>query len=215
MFNLEKKLKKTNIFFLQASYLKLSLFGLWHLCNDLAYPSTFELIYWSVQKTLERCQTHFQILARNQEHKNQIHKTGKGLQVFSDADWGGEWTDFKSFSGYVISLVDAPVSWSSKKQLVITLSSTETEYVAIYHVTKEMFWMNNLLKKICVSLTSIPQDICIDNQGAIFLTRNCVTSERSKHIDIKYYFLCDLVNQNTKFLHVKSKDNVANMFTKR
>lgn len=75
--------------------------------------------------------------------------------------------------------------------------------------------MNNLLKKICVSLTSIPQDICIDNQGAIFLTRNCVTSERSKHINIKYYFLCDLVNQNTKFLHVKSKDNVANMFTKR
>lgn len=110
---------------------------------------------------------------------------------------GGDKTDHKSSSGYVTLLAGALVSWSSKKQPVIDLSSTGAEYVAMCHVTKEVLWMNNLLKEICVNLMSIPQNIYVDNQGAIFLAQNHVASEQSKHIDIKYY-LRDLINENVK-----------------
>ena len=185
---------------------------------DLAYSSTFmsqfneahSEVHWRGVKHI------FRYLKGTKHRKLKYRKTGKGLQIYSDADWGGDRTDRKSFSGYIMLLADAPVSWSSKKQPITALSSTEAEYVAMCHVAKEVLWMNNLLKEICVNLASTPQTVCVDNQGAIFLANNHVTSDRSKHIDIKYYFLRDLVAQNViKFIHVKSEDNAADMLTKR
>lgn len=89
----------------------------------------------------------------------------------------GEKTDCKSFSDYIILLAGAPISWSSKKQPVVAVSFTEEENAAMCHVTKEVYWINNLLKEICVNLISIPQKTCVDNQGAIFLVKNHVISE--------------------------------------
>ncbi|CAL1279045.1 unnamed protein product [Larinioides sclopetarius] len=162
---------------------------------DLAYASTFMSQFNEVYKEEPwRGVKHIlRYLQGTKFRKLNFKKTGKCLQLYSVADWGGDKTDRRSFSGYMILIVDAPVYWSSKKQSVTALSSTEPEYVAVCHVAKKVLWINNLLKETCMDLVSILQSICVNNQGAIFIAKNGVTSERSECIDIKYFFLCDLV----------------------
>lgn len=92
----------------------------------------------------------------------------------------------------------------------------EAEYVAMCHTTREILWINGLLKEICVGLTSSPQRVFVD-QGAIFIAKNHVTPERSKLIDIKYFFLRDLLKkkQELVFEHVPSNKILADILTKR
>lgn len=143
-------------------------------------------------------------------------KTGKVLEVFSDSDWGFDRVDRKSFSGYVFILGGAAVSWSSKKQYCTALSSAEAEYIAIAHAMKEVLWFKGLLLELGIQ-EFIPQPITVrvDNQAAIFIASNQTTSERSKHIDIRYHFVRDYIEQKVvKLEYVSSKDNVADLFTK-
>lgn len=155
-------------------------------------------------------------LKGTQCRKLKFQKTCQPLQIYSDADWGGDRTDRKSYSGYIMLLAGAPISWSSKKQPTTALSSTEAEYVAMCHTAKEILWMNKLLREISCEFTSSPQKVFVDNQGAIFIANNHVTSERCKHIDIKYFFLRDLVKDHIiSFEHVPSSDNLADLLTKQ
>lgn len=84
------------------------------------------------------------------------------------------------------------------------------KYVGMCHTTKEILWINCLLKEMGVELTSSPQKVFVDNQEAIFLAKNHVTSEKCKHIDFKYFFLRYLVkDQIIVFEHVSSGENLA------
>lgn len=145
-----------------------------------------------------------------------FRKTGKVLEVFSDSDWGFDPVDRKSFSGYVFILGGAAVSWSSKKQYCTALSSAEAEYIAIAHATKEVLWFKGLLQELGIQeLAPRPITVNVDNQAAMFIANNQTTSERSKHIDLRYHFIRDYVEQNiVKLKYVPSKDNVADLFTK-
>lgn len=185
---------------------------------DVAYSSTYMSQFnekhsdehWKGVKHILR------YLKGTQYRKLKFQKTGEPLQVYSDADWGGDRTDRKSYSGYIMILAGAPISWSSKKQSTTALSSTEAEYMAMCHTAKEILWINSLLKEICSEATSSPQRMLVDNQGAIFIAKNHVTSERSKHIDIKYFFLRELVeDQIIAFEHVPSSENLADLLTKQ
>src|SRR5215471_9169572 len=104
------------------------------------------------------------------------------LVGYSDADWASQ-LDRHSISGYAYLIGGGAISWSSKKQPVVALSSTEAEFIARTHAAKEAQWLRNLLGEFRGILGN-PITIHCDNQGAISLAKNSTYHARSKHIDI-------------------------------
>ena len=151
---------------------------------------------------------------------------GGGLQLFgfSDADWGSSKEDRKSISGYYFSLnKNGPaISWKSKRQSTVALSSCEAEYIAMTHASQEALYLSQLLKDLFPSKSFNPTtinssgvQINVDNQGAIKLSRNPVHHNRSKHFDIKYHFIRDsIASKKINSVYVPSEDNVADLMTK-
>ena len=116
-------------------------------------------------------------------------------------------------SGYIFQLEKSPISWASKKQTVIALSTTEAEYIALSLATQEAVWLRNLLSDIYLEPTTT--SIFEDNQGTIALSMNPCSHSRTKHIDIKYHFIRDLISK--KQIDIKycpTKEMVADIFTK-
>eukprot|EP00253_Pinus_taeda_P031373 PITA_31373 len=112
-----------------------------------------------------------------------IVEEGVKLQGFTDADWARSPLDRKSTSGGIFNLGSAAVSWYSKKQRLVALSSAEAEYMAASQATCEAIWM----RKILVGLFGQRMDptvIYCDNQSCIKLSENPIFHDRSKHIDI-------------------------------
>lgn len=143
-------------------------------------------------------------------------KTGRSLEVFCDSDWAGDKMDRRSFSGYVILLAGAAVSWSSKKQRTTALSTVEAEYISMCHAAKEVLWFRNFLEEIVGDkFLDLPQTLFVDNQGAIALAKNPVTSDRNKHIELRHFFIREKVEEKLlTFTYVPSSQNAADMFTK-
>ena len=107
---------------------------------------------------------------------------------YSDADWAGDVDDRHSTSGNVFLLAKGAVSWLSKKQATVALSTTEAEYVALSAATQEAIWLRRLLTDVGESL----EDLIVineDNQKAIAMAENPVGHARTKHIDIRYHFV--------------------------
>jgi hypothetical protein len=88
-----------------------------------------------------------------------------------DADWASDVNDRKSTSGYVFLLGGGAISWGSKKQAAVTISSTEAEYIAAAHAAKEAVRLRRLLSELGVD-TSSPTHIFVDNQPAMVIARN-------------------------------------------
>jgi len=140
---------------------------------------------------------------------------GRPIEIFCDADWANN-ADRKSFSGFVTRLAGAAVTWQTRKQRVVALSTVEAEYVSMCEAAKEVAWIRNFLTEInAVRFIEKPCLIKVDNQGAICLSERNAISERTKHVDLKYHYLKNEVNQGLiKFCYVKSEENVADVFTK-
>ena len=138
------------------------------------------------------------------------------LKGFCDSDWGASIEDRRSVTGYNFQLSqDGPlISWKSRKQPTVALSTCEAEYVALTNAIQE----TKFLRQLCVDMrVSIAGKllIMIDNQGTMNLTRNPVHHQRSKHIDIKYHFIRSEVQEGQINLeYVPSEENVADVFTK-
>ena len=133
---------------------------------------------------------------------------------FSDSDWGSS-EDCKSISGYCFQLQsDGPIiSWKSKKQPVVALSSCEAEYVALTYCIQEAKFLKQLLFDM-LNL-EFPISVFVDNQSAIKLAKNPVFHQRSKHINIKYHFIRnEIINGVVQIAYVQSCSNVADIFTK-
>jgi len=120
---------------------------------------------------------------------------GSTLFSYADADWASDVNNHKSTSGYVFKLAGAAVSWSSKKQTSVALSSTEAEYIARAHAAKEVVWLRQLLSKLGQG-TRYPTTLLIDNQSAIAIAKNPEFHDQTKHIDVQYHFLRQVVNNN-------------------
>jgi len=133
---------------------------------------------------------------------------------YSDADWAGDVSDRKSTSGYVFQIGDSTVSWRSKKQNCVALSTAEAEYVALASAAQEAIWISNLVEALTNKRTG---SIIIyeDNQSAISMSKNPQFHCRAKHIDIKYHFVRDQVEKETVTLkYCPTKDMIADMLTK-
>lgn len=141
-------------------------------------------------------------------------KTDDILFGYSDADWGNDVDDRKSLSGFLIKVFGCTVSWVTKKQPTVSLSSTEAEYVALCVTSCEVLFVKKLLEDLNIFIDSaIP--IFEDNMSCITIAEEPKEHQRMKHIDIKYNFVRDLVkNGILQILYKPSKDQVADFFTK-
>uniref|UniRef100_A0A1Y1LCN3 Endonuclease n=1 Tax=Photinus pyralis TaxID=7054 RepID=A0A1Y1LCN3_PHOPY len=138
-----------------------------------------------------------------------------GLLGYVDADWGGDCKDRKSTTGYFFKLCDCTVSWCSKKQPSVALSSTEAEYVALSMAVSEACWLSNLIADFKCGLSNKPIEIFEDNQSAIKIAKNSESHSRLKHVDIRYHFVKDKVAEGLiKLSYIKTEDQAADMFTK-
>jgi hypothetical protein len=125
-------------------------------------------------------------------------RRNSGLIGYTDADWAGDLDERRSTSGYLFTLNDTAISWRSKLQDTVALSTVEAEYIAITEAAKESIWLQGLLQEIRGSGITrdqsgegvhMAQTLNTDNQGAISLAENPQHHQRSKHIDIKYHFV--------------------------
>jgi hypothetical protein len=136
------------------------------------------------------------------------------VSAYSDADWGGDLVDRKSTTGYAVMINDNLVSWNSKKQQTVALSSAESEYMAVSEVMKELLWLRALLNEIGVPLAT-PSIIYVDNQAAIQISKNDTHHDRTKHIDIRHHFIRDCIRNNDVDLQwIETKQQRADIFTK-
>jgi hypothetical protein len=135
-------------------------------------------------------------------------EVGKALDIIGhvDADWGADTERRRSTSGYVFTLFGGAVSWMSKRQSVVALSSTEAEYMALTHVGKEAIWLRRLCMELGFELGSM--EVRCDNQGAIHLAKNPAFHSRTKHIDIQYHFIREKVEK--KLIQLTKVDTMKN-----
>ena len=115
------------------------------------------------------------------------------LLGYSDSDWAGSSIERKSTSGYCFSLRSGMVSWSSRKQTLVALSSIEVEYIASSLGAREVVWLRKLLSDLFKRHLK-PTVIYCDNQSCIKLSSNPVFHNRSKHIEIPFNYIKDMVN---------------------
>ena len=118
------------------------------------------------------------------------------IQAYSDADWAGDPTNCRFTTGYCFLLGDSLISWRSKKQTVITRSSTEVEYRALTSTTAELIWLRWLLQDLGVDCSTATKLHC-DNRSAIQIAHNDVFHERTKHIEIDCHFIRHHLLQGT------------------
>jgi hypothetical protein len=133
---------------------------------------------------------------------------------FSDSDWCGDQVDRRSTSGYIFKFLNAPISWCSKKQPVIALSSCEAEYIACAYAACQGIWLESLLKDLTIELSE-PIQLFVDNQSAINLARNPVSHGRTKHIETRFHFIRDQVSKGRiAVTHCSTEVQEADILTK-
>ncbi|KFD51284.1 hypothetical protein M513_07884 [Trichuris suis] len=136
------------------------------------------------------------------------------LTGFVDADWAGDHADRKSTSGYVFQIGHSTIAWSSKKQSVVAMSSTEAEYAAASEACRELQWLRQLLADM-----EVPQDgptrTYEDNQGCIKVAQSDRCSQRTKHIDVSHHQLRDLCESGIlSLVYCPSSEMPADVLTK-
>jgi hypothetical protein len=135
------------------------------------------------------------------------------LVDYSDSDYTGCKIDRKSTSGECHLLGRSLVSWSSKKENSVALSTTKAEYIAAGACCAQILHMKQTLLDYCVVLDKVP--LLCDNESAIKIANNLVQHSRTKHIDIRHHFLRDHVAKNDISLEgVRSEDQLVDIFTK-
>ena len=136
------------------------------------------------------------------------------LVGFSDADWAGDMDDRHSTTGNLFLMSGAAVDWFSKKQPVVALSTTEAEYVALSAATQEEVWLNSLLLDIKAT-PQIPVVIKEDNQGTIVVARNPISHNRTKHIDIKFHYVREALEDGIiDLIYCPTEQMAADILTK-
>ncbi|XP_050908121.1 uncharacterized mitochondrial protein AtMg00810 [Lathyrus oleraceus] len=137
----------------------------------------------------------------------------ENLVAFCDSDYAGDLEDRKSTSGYVFKMSNGLVAWSSKKQSVVSLSTTEAEFISVAACVAQSIWMMRILESL-----GVKQSKCIifcDNSSTIKLSKNPVMHGKSKHIHVRFHFLRELANQGEiELVHCGTKNQLADIMTK-
>ena len=137
------------------------------------------------------------------------------LVGWTDSNWAQDPDSRCSVGGFIFDIAGGSISWSSKKQPTVALSTVEAEYMAASNATKEAIWLRVLLTDM-----GYPQStatlIHADNQGCIALARNPVSHSRAKHIDIRHHFIRERINRSEiELRYCSTVEMLANIFTKQ
>jgi hypothetical protein len=135
------------------------------------------------------------------------------IHGFVDEDWVGDLDRRRYTSGYVFDLFGGETSWMSKRQDVVALSTTEVEYMEATHASKEALW----LQRLCSGIGLVQQVVRIecDSQSEIFLAKNPAYHSKTKHIDVQYHFVRDMIEENkVSLMNVDTFKNVSDSLKK-
>ena len=141
---------------------------------------------------------------------------GLKLEGHSDSDWAFDKETRRSTTGFGFNLNEnsAVVSWKSRKQQTVALSSCEAEYMALTNTTQEALFLMMLMEDFRITVSK-PVMLFGDNQGSLDMLKNTSSNDRSKHIDIKYHFIREKYNEGLiNVRYIPTGDNVADIFTK-
>jgi hypothetical protein len=138
----------------------------------------------------------------------------KTLLGYSDSDWAGDQDTMRSTTGYLFMFGGGPISWSSRLQPTVALSSAEAEYMAASSAVQEATYLRQLLKDMGYPQLEATK-IMEDNQGCIALSENPVLHKRTKHISIKYHFIREKIHEGTtKLEYISTEHQLADVLTK-
>ena len=143
-----------------------------------------------------------------------IKSSNRDLTAFSDSDWAADIDDRRSVTGYCVFFGSNLISWCSKKQTVVSRSSTEAEYRSLAQVVSEISWIKSLLGELQIKCSNTPT-VWVDNISTISLASNPVLHARTKHIELDIHFFRDKVQAKLiELRHVPSVDQIADILTK-
>ena len=146
--------------------------------------------------------------------QNENNKNTWEMKAYCDSDYAGDRDGRKSVSGFIVYVQGCPISWKSRKQKAVTLSSSEAEYVAISEVCAEIMFLKQVMEFLNITVM-LPITVRVDNVGAIYLANNAISGPRTKHVDIRYHFVRDYIEKGIiQIDFVKSEDNDSDIFTK-
>ncbi|XP_059445487.1 uncharacterized mitochondrial protein AtMg00810-like [Corylus avellana] len=171
-------------------------FSVNQLCQHMHHPT---VTHWSAIKRVLR-------YLKNTLHHGLFYSSSNlQLNAFCDLDWVGCPDDRRSTFGFAIFLGNCLIFWSSKKQPVVSRSSTEAEYRSLAITTNELFWLRMLFQEIQISLSKAPVVWC-DNVSALSLAANPVYHARTKHIEVDYQRKSPQPRHHS-ILHLHSRPN--------
>jgi hypothetical protein len=192
-----------NLMFLQTVSRPDISFALNVAARNLEKPSE---CHWQLVKRILR-------YLRGTSEMGLLYSREGNLEAFSDADYAGDKETRKSTSGVVCTYAGAAITWQSKKQQCVALSTTEAEYVSAALGAKELIWLKKMFGEC--KIDDINYVLNVDNTSAMKLIKNPEFHQRSKHIDVKYHFLRDLYNKGEiDVKYVSSDEQLADIFTK-
>lgn len=139
------------------------------------------------------------------------------MGTYVDSDWGGnDVNDRKSTTGYLFKLFNnCTITWNTNRQMSVAALSTEAEYMALFEAVKEALWLKSLAASIKMNIDN-PIVNFEYNNGCISIAINTTSQKRSKHIDIKYHFSREQVENNIiKLFYIPTGKQIADVLTKQ
>ena len=135
------------------------------------------------------------------------------LKGYVDAVFTGDCDKRRSLTGFSFTLGSNLISWKSNLQSVVALSTTEAEFIAVSEEVKEAIWLKGLISELGYDQDAI--ELLCDKQSAIHLTKNQKYHDRTKHIDVKLFFVRDIIEKETVSIQkVNTEDNATDFLMK-
>ena len=135
------------------------------------------------------------------------------MEAYVDADYAGNMDTRKSLSGFVFTLYGMTISWKANKKYVVTLSTTQAEYISLVKGVKEVIWLKGMIGELGITQKCVK--IHCDSQSVTNLANHQVYHERTKHIDIHLLFVIDMIESKEIVVEkMASEENPADVFTK-
>ena len=181
------------------------------ISHAVSYLSQFNQFYgkehWLAAKRVLR------YLQGTKNHALTYRKTKEPLYGLADANWATCTMDRRSYTGFCFIFAGAAISWESRKQRTVALSTAEAEYMALTDASKEAMYLKGLSNDVGDSLSTV--QIFSDNQAAQHLAINPVVSSKNKHISIREHFIREAVQRrDVRVEYLKSEEMTADIFTK-
>lgn len=173
------------------------------------FNQSFNMSHWNMIKRIFRYLQGTKDLVLKYSAKESSDIVG-----YCDASWASNTDDPRSTTGYVFTCQGGAISWNSRKQTTVALSSTEAEYLSLSAATQEAIWLRRLSMQLLIKEDAALQIFC-DNKGAIDLSKNSKFSARTKHINVRHHFIKENIrNREIKVDFTPSFDMLADPLTK-